>query len=84
MNNLASIRNCLSLPSQGPSFYSLLTFFLSNDSPVIIQVFITIHEYANTMIYIFNHRMNGLVQMYHFLYNNTQCKPMMFFWAEIS
>lgn len=44
-------------------------FLLSNDFPVIFQVFLNVHEYENEIIYIWGHWMKELVELYHLLYN---------------
>ena len=39
---------------------------------LIFKVFINIHEYANEIIFIYDHCMKGLVKLYHGLYKNMQ------------
>ena len=50
MNNLASIKNCLRVRGRfhyplGPTSWSF-----SNDFPVIFQVYMNIHDYANEIL----------------------------------
>ena len=57
MSNLASIRHYHRVKGrsnypQGPSSWSLLTFFFPMIFPSFFLVFINIHEYANEMIFI--------------------------------
>ena len=67
----------------GSKFPVVIYFFLSNDFPVILQVFIHIHEYANEMFFIFGHQINKFVKLYHLWYKNIQCKPLMFSEQEL-
>ena len=57
MHNLASIRNChrgerYDLLPPGSFFLVITYFLLSNDFPVIFQVYMNIHDYANEIIFI--------------------------------
>ena len=49
----------------GSKFLVVAYFFLSNDFPVIFQVFINIYVYAIRMIHFYDHRMGDLVKLYH-------------------
>ena len=38
---------------------------VSHDFPVVFQVFRNIHEYANEVIYIYEHWMKKIVKLHH-------------------
>ena len=69
MNNLASIRNyhrgVRYIYYHRGQFSRRCLLLFSNDFPVIFQVFINIHEHANEIFCIYDHRMKELIKLYN-------------------